>query len=122
MGAYSTHFWGIDLTSKYDVVEEAMPSIDPETELFGPDVIASLGDYIEHHKLGRSMYDGGGYGQITYIGSGIGNGPRGITVTDEHIEKVAAIIAIIPDELKAALIEVYGRIPEPKFHIAEGWG
>jgi hypothetical protein len=35
---------------------------------------------------------------------------------------VAQIIARIPDELKEALIKVYGSIPEPAFHTEEGWG
>ncbi len=120
MGAYTTQFWGISLTEKYGKIEDAMPSLDPESYEGEGDDVYDLGSYIEHHELGESMYDGGGWGQITFLGLEIEPGPRGIVVTDEHVEKVAAIIARIPDELKQALTKVYGIIPEPAFHTEEG--
>ncbi|NTF16839.1 hypothetical protein G6L37_00170 [Agrobacterium rubi] len=122
MGEYSTHFWGIDLTTTYDRIEEAMPSLDPESESEPLDGIYGLGDYIVHHGMGRSLYDGGGYGQITFIGKNVPSGPRGITVTDELVAEVAALIETIPEELKAAIILVHGQIREPAFYTKEGWG
>jgi hypothetical protein len=122
MGAYTTQFWGISLTERYEKIEEAMLSLDPEKATGDDDEIAELSEYIRHHKLGRSLYDGGGWGQITFIGVSIKSSPRGVVVTDEHVAEVAQIIARIPDELKEALIKVYGSIPEPAFHTEEGWG
>jgi hypothetical protein len=121
MGAYSTQFWGISLTEKYDKIEEAMPSLDPEKEVDDGE-ISELSDYVRHHQLGKSLYDGGGWGQITFIGETVQATARGAIVTDEQVERVAAIVARIPDELKAALVKVFGTLPEPSFHTEEGWG
>jgi hypothetical protein len=126
MGVYTVQFWGIDLTEAYDKIEKAMPSLqdDDDTimEHWDDSEIAELSDYIRHHKLGESLYDGGGWGQITFIGKTIRPSKRGVSVTDDDVAEVEALIARIPDELKAALIAVHGRIPEPEFHTQEGWG
>lgn len=125
MGAYSVQFWGIDLTEACEDIEETMPSISRngyEDAAASERDFGELSEYIRHHKLGESHYDGGGFGQITYIGKTIEPSARGITVTDEDVAEVEGIIERIPEELKSAIIKVCGRLPEAKFHSVEGWG
>lgn len=122
MGAYTVQFWGINLTESYSKIEKVV-GLDPENEELDEDNdIIELSDYLHHHKLGRSLYDGAGWGQITFIGVALKSSARGVVVTDEHVAEVADMVRRIPEELKNALIEVYGSIPEPSFHTEEGWG
>lgn len=121
MGAYSEHYYGISITEYYDEIERIMsealrPSDADKKWRF------DLGNYLSKQNLGESGYDGGGYGQITFIGQPVRSGPRGYNVSDAMDAEVRATIANLPPELSAAIVAVLGSIPEPSFEVEEGWG
>ncbi len=107
MSTESHIYYGFSVTENYDQVEEAL------TEILGSET--SLRRYIWDNDAGHSHYDGGGYGQVTYIGKDIPETDRGYVVTDEIIAKAKMMIANLPSEFRQALAEVYGEVPEPKF-------
>lgn len=130
MGAYSLNFYGISLSEHYDKIAEHIAKTLVETDLRSEFLCGSwnsephfqLDSYLEELKLGESSYDGGGYGQITYIGRYVPSSKRGVVVTDEIVADVEAKIAGLPDLLADAIRKVLGEIPEPEFITEEGWG
>ena len=138
MGAYSVQFYGIDLSEHYDTIAQRfylatcadrLPAgfdvSDYDSEGYDafeeayPDVFRS---FLETGHIGATLYDGGGYGQIAYIGVRPQRGKRGVTVSDEAADKVDAIILNLPEHLRKTIADVYGKMPEAEFHTVEGWG
>jgi len=126
MGHYSEHAYGIDVSHVFnDLSEEAQEGFD-------------------RGRWGATQYDGGGYGQITYLGVEVTATKRGIIVTPEIEGKTAKVYAIIPDavrrEICASLLAegrdpegtrysdeamarlAQGILPEPEFLVMSGWG
>ena len=132
MSAYSTHFYGIDISAKYSDISEAlqaelsskgMKEGDPGVSEHRGKLSVDLSNYLEELKLGSSEYDGGGYGQITFIGIQAYSHRLGIGVTEQDAEKVDAMLKNLPPELDAAIRKAYaGQIPPAEFCVAEGWG
>jgi hypothetical protein len=124
MGAYSFNFYGINLTEHFGKIrksiQETLKATDPGSPLIKNDYF-DLGGYIAEIGAGESMYDGGGYGQITYIGVPVYSSKRGIVVTDEIVAEAEAKIAALPELLADAIRKVLGTIPEPEFITEEGW-
>lgn len=107
MSADSHIYYGFSLTEEYNEVEEALQEIlESETR---------LDHYIWDNNVGHSHYDGGGWGQVTYVGKDIELTDRGYVLTDEIIAEVKSTIAALPSEFLQALAEVYGEVPEPAF-------
>jgi hypothetical protein len=126
MAHYTVHVFGIDLSHVFDDLPE------------------ELQEELSDGKWGRSMYDGGGYGQLTYIGAKVPFTKRGIIVTDEVEAEARRIYGAIPEEVRkaisAALLDVgmdvegtrhseglkarlaQGLLPEPEFIELGGWG
>lgn len=107
MSADSHIYYGFSLTEEYDEVEEALQ------EILGSET--GLKSYIWDNNAGHSHYDGGGYGQVTYVGKDVEMTDRGYVLTDEIIAEVKTMIAALPSEFREALAEVYGHVPEPAF-------
>jgi hypothetical protein len=130
MGAYSLNFYGISISKHYSKIarhvadtlvktgadSEYLDATYPEETFF------ELGEYLEAEKVGGSHYDGGGWGQIAYIGQEIRSGKRGIVVSDDTVAEVEGIVQNLPELLANAMKAVMGDIPEPEFQTEEGWG
>ncbi|NTF16838.1 hypothetical protein G6L37_00165 [Agrobacterium rubi] len=115
MSTETHHYFGISLTEDFDRIQDAL------AESLGVEDV-SLQDFLEKNELGHSHYDGGGYGQVTYIGVDVPMTEQGIVVTDEIRAEVARIIAGFPDEFLNALIGVYGNVPEAAFDYEQSDG
>lgn len=116
MSAETHHYYGFSLTEKFDAVRKAM------AEVTGTPVRFDLARYVQNNKIGESHYDGGGWGQVTYIGRDVPMSERGIYVTDELEAEVRKLIADLPGDFKSALAKVFGKVPEPKFNYEESYG
>lgn len=133
MGTYSVSFYGWDITERYSEISETFEQHLHDAGITeGPGFYVwdgtprfSFGSYLEKLDIGESMYDGGGYGQITFIGVKVRKGPNGIVVTDEIRAKVEAIRTRLPSELKDVLQKAANlsiEVAAPTFETAEGWG
>jgi hypothetical protein len=131
MGVYSIHFFGINLTEMYDKVDGELTKRlravdDPEVpEDFDGEFSDRILDvYLDNdnRRIGKSLYDGAGYGQVTYVGVNVPKGPRGYAVTDEIEAESRKIIEELPVHLAEAIRAIFGSIPEPEFHCVEAWG
>lgn len=112
----SSHiYYGFSLTEDDEAMKEAFVEISGDEDF-------SLGDYVYEHKIGESHYDGGGYGQVTFIGKKIRMTERGFVVTDEIIEEVKSMISDLKPDLQSALTKVFGKVPEPRFKIEHSYG
>lgn len=130
MGAYSLNFYGISISEHYsDIAEHIANTLikaGSESQFldttYPDEPFFELGEYLNAEKVGRSHYDGGGWGQIAYIGRSVPSSKRGVVVTDEIVVEVEGIIKTLPDLLASAMKAVMGDIPEPEFQTEEGWG
>ncbi len=116
MSAETHHYYGFSLTNKFDNIRRAMG------EVTGTEGRFDLQRYIRDNEIGESHYDGGGWGQVTYVGRDVPMSERGIYVTDELEAEVRKLITDLPEDLKAALTKVFGNIPEPRFNYEESYG
>jgi hypothetical protein len=127
MGVYSIHFFGINLTEVYDKVDGELTKRlravdDPEVpEDFDDEFSDRILDN-DDRRIGKSLYDGGGYGQVTYVGVNVPKGLRGYAVTDEIEAEARKIIEELPVHLAEAIRAIFGSIPGPEFHCVEAWG
>lgn len=114
MSTETHHYYGFSLTEDYSRLQRDFK------EALGEDT--DLADCVEENRLGHSHYDGGGYGQVTYIGVDVPMTADGIVVTTEIKAEAAAIMARLPDEFREVLIEFYGGLPEPRFDYEQSDG
>jgi hypothetical protein len=112
MSAYSVRYYGVSLTEAFEEVQAAVaaalraegrtdgPGFDPRWpgEFF-------LGDYLGELGLGAELYDGGGEGQISYLGFELGD-DRG--VDDAARARFARMVAEMPAALRGVLAEKLG--------------
>lgn len=108
MSTESHIYYGFSLTEDYTEVQEAMADVSGKSDF-------DLGSYVSEQNIGQSHYDGGGYGQVTFIGREIEMTERGFVVTDKIIEEVKAMIATLDPDLTKALTKVFGEVPQPRF-------
>jgi hypothetical protein len=127
MGHFSVRFYGIDLSEKFEDIQESLgetlraagkakgPGFFPDDEEF------YLGEYLQGHRLGVEHYDGGGYGQITYIGFSLKDDHG---VDDAVRARFDDYLGRLPEELRAVLVEVFGSdfATKAKAQTESGWG
>lgn len=116
MSTETHHYYGFSLTEKFGRMQKAMQQIVSGDERF------DLQQYMEAHQLGHSHYDGGGWGQVTYVGVDVPMTEQGIVVTDDIRDEVGSIIGCFPDEFRKALIEVFGEVPRVRFDYEQSDG
>jgi hypothetical protein len=109
MSAESHIYYGFSLTEDYRKIQKELKSI------LGIEGYFSLQEYILENDAGQTYYDGGGLGQVTYVGKDIPVTDRGYVVTDALIEESETLIANLPSEFRQALAAFYGEVPAPTF-------
>ncbi len=109
MGAYSENFYGVSVSKVFRKL---------------PDDVQDAFDKADAEDWGATMYDGGGYGQISYIGVGVPRSPKGYVVTDEIEAKARKAYEKCPENVRKAVCEALRveALPEPSFETEEGWG
>lgn len=113
MSAQANFIFGMNISRDYDSLWSLFEQTAPNSMLADDD----LAEFIMVNNLGSSLYDGGGWGQATYIGVEVPKTPDGIIVTQEVRDKVKKIYDDIPERLRNVLLEHYGTLPEPRFHV-----
>jgi alkaline phosphatase len=103
--AQTHHYFGFSLTDHYNRIQEIFDQTEDPID---------LGGFLLKNNLGGNRYSSG-WGQVTFIGRDVPMTDRGILVTDEIEAEVKSLIANLPERLHAAIVEVMGAIPEPKF-------
>lgn len=113
MSAQADFIFGIDITRNYDKLWDLFEQTATNSMLADDD----LAEYIMKNNLGSSLYDGGGWGQATYIGVSVPKTADGIVVTQEVRDAAQKVYDAIPERLRNVLLDYYGTLPEPRFHV-----
>ena len=106
MGMYSIHIYGVNISENFHDLPDEMR------------------ERFYDATWGQTHYDGGGYGQISFVGVEVPRGPKGIAVTDEVEAAARKAYEECPADVRAAVCRALGveALPEPTFDVIEGWG